>query len=168
MMAISDKLFHRHFPDLKQFFSSSHFGHSIVYGAIYAMSAGAGHSAQFGVAAMLKTASDGTFKFIDDIKEYGRRAKIMKKLFIDNGFKIVYDKDENEPVGDGFYFTISYPGFSGSQLIEELLYYGISAVSLDITGSERSEGLRACVSQFKDELRPVLEFRLNKFNENHK
>jgi hypothetical protein len=91
----------------------------------------------------------------------------MKKLFTDNGFRIVYDKDEDEPVGDGFYFTISYPGFNGAQLIEELLYYGISAISLDITGSERTEGLRACVSQFKDDMRPILEARLKKFNEQH-
>ncbi len=61
-------------------------------------------------------------------------------------FKIVYDRDLDEPLADGFYFTISYPGMTGEYLIEELLHYGISAISLDITGSERNEGLRACVS----------------------
>jgi aspartate/methionine/tyrosine aminotransferase len=167
MLVISDQLFNRHFPDLKDYFSSDLLGHSLIYGALYGMSAGVTHSAQFGVAAMLKAANDGTFKFVNDIKEYGRRAKIMKNLFTDNGFNIVYDKDENEPVGDGFYFTISYPGFTGTQLIEEMLYYGISAVSLNITGSERTEGLRACVSQFKDEMAPVLEQRLKKFKEHH-
>jgi len=48
----------------------------------------------------------------------------MKKMFLDNGFKIVYDKDEDVPVGDGFYFTISYPEFEGEQLLEELLITG--------------------------------------------
>jgi hypothetical protein len=62
----------------------------------------------------------------------------MKELFTRFGFQIVYDRDEDAPLADGFYFTISYPGFSGSALLEELLYYGISAIALDITGSERS------------------------------
>jgi hypothetical protein len=92
----------------------------------------------------------------------------MKKIFTDNGFTIVYDKDEDEPIADGFYFTFAYPGFSGADLLEEFLYYGISAITLDITGSERHEGIRACVSlvkrsQFKD-----LEERLRKFNEDHR
>jgi len=70
----------------------------------------------------------------------------MKKYFLSNGFKIVYDKDLDVPVADGFYFTISYPGMSGRELLQELLSYGISAITLDITGSEKKEGLRACVS----------------------
>ncbi|MCK7520823.1 MAG: hypothetical protein MZV64_25535 [Ignavibacteriales bacterium] len=73
------------------------------------------------------------------VKEYGEKAKIMKKLFTDNGFYIVYDKDEDEPIADGFYFTFSYPGYSGEELLNELIYYGISAISLSITGSERLE-----------------------------
>ena len=35
---------------------------------------------------------------------------------------------------------------TGKELLEELLYYGISTISLDISGSDRHEGLRACVS----------------------
>jgi hypothetical protein len=91
----------------------------------------------------------------------------MKKLFTDNGFKIVYDMDEDKPLADGFYFTISYPGFTGEDLIEELLYYGVSAISLAITGSEHTEGLRACVSQVSKTQFNDLEFRLKKFYENH-
>ena len=72
-----------------------------------------------------------------------------------------------KPIADGFYFTFSYPGFSGEELLNELIYYGISAISLAITGSERLEGIRACVSlvgrnQFAD-----LEYRLKKFHEDH-
>ena len=96
---------------------------------------------------MLKAVNDGTYKYREDVKEYGEKAEIMKDLFTSNGFKIVYDRDLDEPLADGFYFTISYPGMTGQELLEELLYYGISAISLDITGSERNEGLRACVSQ---------------------
>ena len=91
----------------------------------------------------------------------------MKKMFTDNGFKIVYDMDENEPIADGFYFTISYPGFTGVELIEKLMYYGISAISLAITGSERIEGLRACVSLVNRSQFPDLEYRLKKFNEHY-
>jgi len=60
-----------------------------------------------------------------------------------------------------------YPGFDGPALIEELLYYGISAISLSITGSEHSEGLRACVSLVNRSQFPDLEYRLRKFNEHH-
>ena len=88
-------------------------------------------------------------------------------MFTDNGFKIVYDTDVDKPIADGFYFTISYPGFSGEELIEEFLYYGVSAISLSITGSERSEGLRACVSLVDRSQFPDLEYRLKKFNEHH-
>ena len=92
----------------------------------------------------------------------------MKKIFTDNGFNIVYDKDEDEPIADGFYFTFSYPGYSGEELLNELIYYGISAISLAITGSERLEGIRACVSLVQRSQFPDLENRLKKFNEDHK
>jgi hypothetical protein len=91
----------------------------------------------------------------------------MKKMFTDNGFTIVYDKDEDDPIGDGFYFTFAYPGFSGEELLQEMIYYGISAIALSITGSERIEGIRACVSLVKREQFPALEERLKKFRENH-
>jgi hypothetical protein len=119
------------------------------------------------MAALLKAANDGTYNFVEVVKEYGEKAKIMKKMFVSNGFKIVYDKDEDEPIADGFYFTISYPGFTGEKLLEELLYYGISAISLGICGSERLEGLRACVSLVQRSQFPILEDRLKKFQENH-
>jgi hypothetical protein len=111
--------------------------------------------------------NEGKYNFIDDVKEYGEKAKIMKKLFLDNGFKIVYDKDQEEPIADGFYFTISYPGMTGVELLGELVYYGISAISLAITGSERTEGLRACVSLVKRNQFDTLEKRLKQFHQHH-
>ena len=167
VMVISDTLYKRKFPDLKRFFAGDEFGYAIVYGALYALSSGVAHSVQYGFAAMLKAVNDGTYNFVDGVRIYGERAETMKRLFTENGFKIVYDKDEDKPVADGFYFTISYPGMSGVDLIEELLYYGISAISLDITGSERTEGLRACVSQTHESQMGDLEFRLKKFAEHH-
>ncbi|MBU0764404.1 MAG: pyridoxal phosphate-dependent aminotransferase [Bacteroidetes bacterium] len=166
-MVISDVLYKRRFPDLKRFFVSDIFGYAMIYGALYSLSSGTSHSAQYALAAMLRAANDGEFNFVEHVKEYGERAKIMKKMFTDNGFKIVYDKDIDRPIADGFYFTFSYPGFSGEELLEEMLYYGVSSISLAITGSTRLEGLRACVSQIRRDQMPVLEYRLCKFNEQH-
>ena len=167
MMAISDQLFNRSYPDLLRYYSTDKFGHSAIFGALYALSAGVTHSVQYGFSALLKAVNDGVYRFRDDVIEYGEKACEMKKMFISNNFKIVYDRDLDEPLADGFYFTISYPGMTGTELLEELLCYGISAISLDISGSDRHEGLRACVSMVSREQFGDLELRLKKFSENH-
>ncbi len=167
MMVMSDDLFNRRYPDLLRYYTSDRFGHSMIYGALYALSAGTSHSAQYAVAAILKAANDGKFNIVDEVREYAERARIMKKLFLQNGFRMVYDRDIDQDLADGFYFTFSYPGFSGAGLLRELLYYGISAISLEITGSERKEGLRACVSQVYLDQMSLLEKRLQKFQEDH-
>ncbi len=167
MMVISDKLFNTTATDLLRYYMSDQFGRAMIFGTVYSLSSGTAHSAQYALTAMLKAANEGKFNFVEEVKEYGEKAKIMKKLFVDNGFRIVYDKDIDKPIADGFYFTIMYPGFDGPDLIEELLYYGISAISLSITGSEHTEGLRACVSLVMRTQFPDLEYRLKKFNEHH-
>jgi len=167
LMVISDKLFDMKAPDLLNYYSSDIFGRALIYGTIYAISSGTAHTPQYAMAAILKAANDGTFDFLSIVREYGEKAHIMKKLFTENGFRIVYDQDEGVPLADGFYFTIMYPGFEGEALLEELIYYGISAIALSITGSQRHEGLRACVSLVKRSQFPVLEARLRKFHENH-
>jgi len=167
MMVISNKLFNTRSEDLLRNYTSDQFGRAMIFGTVYSLSSGTAHSAQYALAAMLKAANEGKFNFVEQVKEYGEKAKIMKKLFVDNGFRIVYDKDIDQPIADGFYFTIMYPGFDGPDLIEELLYYGISAISLSITGSEHTEGLRACVSLVKRSQFPDLEDRLKKFHEHH-
>jgi aspartate/methionine/tyrosine aminotransferase len=164
MLAISNKLFDRSYPDLKRYFVSDKFGYSTIYNALYSLSSGVPHTPQYGLAALLKAVNDGNYNFRDDVMEYGRRAKAMKKLFLANGFKLVYDNDEGHDLADGFYFTISYPGMTGSELLENLLYYGISAIALQTTGSTRTEGLRACVSQTSSGRFPELEQRLIQFN----
>ena len=167
MMIIAPALFERKYPDLKRYYSSEKFGHAMIYGALYALSAGASHTAQYALAAIFEAVNSGSYNYIEEVREYGKKAIVMKALFLKYGFKIVYDMDMDEPIADGFYFTLSYPGFEGSQLVEKLLYYGISAISLEITGSSRTEGLRACVSQVKREQFPVLEERLKCFSEDH-
>lgn len=165
---VSPKLYESEYPDLSRFYTSTNFGHALIYGAAYAVSAGVTHSTQFALAALLKEVNNGNYNFIEEVKVYGRRAKVMKEMFVDNGFSIVYDKDDGDPIADGFYFTVSYPGFTGEELIEEFLYYGISAISLSNTGSTRKEGIRACVSLISDEQMPELRKRLELFNQNHK
>ena len=167
MTAIPDKLFNSKGNNLEPYFGSDNFGYAYIFGAMYALSSGVSHSNQWGLTGLLKAVNNGGYNFVQSVKEYGDRAKVMKKLFTENGFQIVYDMDDDRKIADGFYFTISYPGFSGVQLVEELLYYGISAISLTTTGSDRHEGLRACVSltgqdRFKD-----LEDRLKSFEKDH-
>jgi hypothetical protein len=102
---------------------------------------GTSHSAQYAMAAMLKAACDGTYDFRKEISVYGTRAHKLKEIFCRHQFYVVYDKDLDEPIADGFYFTIGYPGMTSGQLAHELMYYGVSAICLATTGSNQ-EGLR--------------------------
>ncbi|MCW3806306.1 pyridoxal phosphate-dependent aminotransferase [Plebeiibacterium marinum] len=163
-MCISNKLFNSYFESLKIRFGKGNFGRVIVGRLLYSLSAGASHSAQYAIAAMYRAACNGDFNFVEEVKEYGIRARLMKDIFIKYGFSIVYDKDIDTPIADGFYFTISYPGLTGGELLEKLLYFGISGIALKNTGSEK-EGLRACVSHTVRERFPILEERLKLFNE---
>ncbi len=161
--AISDKLYHRAYPGLTRRYGGGTFGTVYIHRVLYALSSGTSHSAQIALAAMFKAASDGRFDFVSEIKEYGRRAERLKKIFTANGFKIVYDHDLDEPIADGFYFTIAYPGMTGGELMEKLMYYGVSAISLSTTGS-RQEGLRICTSFIKPHQYDLLEERLKLFH----
>lgn len=167
MMVISDKLFSSQYEDLLLYYNSDIFGRAMVFGTIYCLSSGTAHSAQYALAAILKSCNEGEFNFVRDVREYGEKAHIMKELFTSNGFIIVYDKDIDQPIADGFYFTIAYPGLSGEALLEELIYYGISAIALSITGSEHSEGLRACVSLVPRTQFPEMGNRLKRFHLDH-
>ncbi|MBQ6668092.1 MAG: pyridoxal phosphate-dependent aminotransferase [Bacteroidales bacterium] len=166
VMVISDALFSGNYPDLVPNFGSESLGHAIVYGTVYALTSGTSHSAQHAMAAILKACNDGDYNLVQGMVAYRDKAHEMKRLFTENGFEIVYDKDEDQPLSDGFYFTIGYPGFTGEELLEELLYYGISAISLSTCGSRR-QGLRACVSLVHPSQFPELEARLKVFRENH-
>jgi aspartate/methionine/tyrosine aminotransferase len=166
-MIISPKLAAREFDGLKDYFGTSNFGHALVYGALYSLSSGTGHSSQYALAEMLRSANCGD-DFISPVKEYARRAKRMKDIFLKNGFKLVYDQDGEEALADGFYFTIAYPGMNSETLLRKLLRYGVSAISLEITGSHSFDGIRACVSRADNF--SILEFekRMKYFREEQK
>jgi hypothetical protein len=129
---------------------------------LYSISTGASHSAQYALAAMFKAASDGQYLFLEEVEEYGRRAKKLKKIFLNQGFKLVYDKDLDEEIADGFYFTVTFPGIKGGELLKHLIPYGISAISLSTTGSKQ-EGLRICTSFIQEHQYELLEQRLSAF-----
>jgi aspartate/methionine/tyrosine aminotransferase len=163
---ISNALYHRAYPALTEKYGNGEFGSVFIHRVLYALSSGTSHSAQFAMAAMLKAASDGTYDFRADIMEYGRRAHRLKEIFLRHGFSIVYDKDQDEPIADGFYFTITYPGFTGKELARELLYYGVSAIALDSTGSQM-QGLRVCTSFIQNHQYDILDQRMALFQANH-
>lgn len=165
LMVISDELFEREYSGLQKRFQGPTFGSTITLRILYSISSGTSHSAQWALTGMLKAVNDDEFNFVNDVKEYGERAKVMKQLFLDNGFELVYKTDLDEPIADGFYFTLSFPGMSGNELVANLLYYGISAIALDNTGSEE-EGIRACVSFVQRNQFGALEERLKLFHSN--
>ncbi len=168
MTAISDGLFDSRGDGLATWFGTDRFGYAYIFGGMYSLSSGVCHSTQYGLAKLLEAVNDGNYNFVEAVKEYGDRARTMKRLFTENGFYLVYDMDEDQPLADGFYFTVAYPGFTGVQLVEELLYYGISAISLETTGSSRTEGIRACVSLTGKDRFGELEQRLHRFDADHK
>jgi len=165
VVCISDKLFRRHYDDLAQRYEGLPFGLVFSTRMLYALSSGTSHSAQYALAAMFRAACDGDYDFRSEVKVYGDRAHKLKEIFLRHGFHIVYDKDLDKPVADGFYFTIGYRGMTSSQLARELMYYGVSAICLVTTGSHQ-EGLRVCTSFIEDHQYQQLDERMAIFAEN--
>ena len=163
---ISDKLFHRHYDDLSARYEGLPFGLVFSTRMLYALSSGTSHSAQYAMAAMLRAACDGEYNFRNEVKVYGERASKLKDIFCRHHFRIVYDRDLDQPIADGFYFTIGYPGMTSGELARELMYYGVSAICLITTGSHQ-EGLRVCTSFIEDHQYAQLEERMQIFEENH-
>ena len=150
MVAISDKLYHREYPELRSRYGIGRFGDNFSLTYIYVNSSSCSHSAQCAFAAMLGAAADGLYNFVENMREYGRRSARVKAAFIENGFHLVYDKDLDEDVSDGFFFTIGYKEMTGSQLLLNLLRCGVCAITMVSTRSSR-EGIRVCVSLLNSE-----------------
>lgn len=167
LTCISDKLFERHYPALAERYKDAGvFGQTLIASILYMITSGCTASTQYAYAEMLRLSTEGKINFVEDTREYAIRAEKMKKIFTDNGFHIVYDYDVTQKVGDGFFFTIGYGNMSGGDLLKELLYYGVSSISLSTTGSEQ-QGVRACTSRMRDELYPIMEERMKAFHEDH-
>ncbi|HKQ61000.1 MAG TPA: pyridoxal phosphate-dependent aminotransferase [Candidatus Polarisedimenticolaceae bacterium] len=152
-------------PALVERFGTANIGHAFVHGGLYPLTACVPQSSQHGLLALLRAANGGERRLFGAAAEYARRARIVKRLFLDHGFRLVYDNDLGAPLADGFYFTVAHPAYAhGADLLAELLHYGISAITLETAGSIRVEGLRACVSQTGDAEFPLLEERLGRFS----
>ncbi|GHV00047.1 aminotransferase [Bacteroidia bacterium] len=168
IVAVSDALFNRRFPALeRRYGSNGHFGNIMINAVLYMITSGTTHTTQYGMAAMMRAASDGELDFRDHTSEYARRAAGMKRAFLEAGFHIVYDRDPDGEIGDGFFFSVGYREFTSGELIRELMLYGISSVSLSTTGSLR-QGVRACSSRMDEDQLGLLTRRLELFARNHR
>ena len=164
---ISNKLYHREYAPLKDNFGVATFGDFFTNRLMYTLSSGTTHSVQCAMSALMEAACDGSYNFLDDVKEYGRRAKFMKDVLLAAGFELVYDNDMGSPLADGFYFTVIYPGMTGLQLTRELMYYGIAVFPLDTMGS-LEQGVRICTSFFSDNQHDIFRERIELFHQNNK
>lgn len=154
-------------PNLVNKFCTENVGHAFVHGGVYCTTSGVPQSSQYGLLGLMRKANAGQLNFVQTTREYGERAKALKPIFLRYGFQLVYDNDQGEPLADGFYFTFAYPGFEGTELLLELLHYGISAITLASTGSRRTEGLRACVSFVDASQYSLMKERLARFQADH-
>lgn len=167
LVCISDKLFEKVYPAMaRRYNDSGVFGETLIASILYMITSGCTASTQYAYAEMLRLSVDGVINFVEDTREYAVRAEKMKKIFTENGFHIVYDSDVNQKVGDGFFFTIGYGDMTGGELLQELLYYGVSSISLSVTGSGQN-GVRACTSRMSEDLYEVLEERMRAFHQDH-
>ena len=163
---ISNKLYHRVYEPLQQNFGVGEFGNFFCNRLMYTLSSGSTHSVQHAMAALMEAACEGRYNFLDDVKEYGRRAKFLKDVLLANDFYLVYDNDMGAPLADGFYFTVQYPGMNDLELTRELMYYGIAVFPLDTMGSTQ-QGVRICTSFFQKEQEPLFKERIELFKKNH-
>ena len=167
LVCMSDAVYTRHYPFFEQFYEMPALGDAYIYGVLYCSSSGTSHAAQYALAAMLEASVKGELDFVGHTSEYGRRAHLVKRLFTDHGFHIVYDIDGQSPIGDGFFFTVGYDGLTGEEVQKSLLCHGIATIDLSSTGSKQ-QGVRVTVSTVSDEESlKSLERRLAAFEAEH-
>ena len=167
VMCVSPELYHEHYPALqKRYGGSGIFGLTLTGGILDMITSGCTASTQWGLAAMMDRSCEGSLDFVSDISEYGRRAARMKEIFLKHGFSLSYRSDAEGPIADGFFFTLSYPGMDSAALVDELMAYGVSTVSLKAMGSAR-QGVRVCSSRILEEQFGLLEERMAGFEMDH-
>ena len=160
---ISPELMEKRYKNLRQYFDTERIGHAFVHGGIYPTTAGVPQTPQYALAALFEAASKGDFIFLDEVKVYSQMAAKIKIIFQKYEFDLVYDEDMGEPIGDGFYFTVSRQGMTGSELLFQMLRYGMAGIPLSTTGSTK-EGIRICVSIIRESQLGEMENRLSALN----
>ena len=139
------------------------FGDNFILNYLYVNTSGASHSAQYALSAMFEAAVDGRYNFVKELRDYGFRAHRSREIFDRNGFHLVYDKDMEQTISDGFFYTVEYKDLSNKALLEALLRCGIIAIPLNTTGSGQC-GIRVCVSRLlSDEDFDLLDKHLKLF-----
>ena len=161
---ISDALFERKSEQLQKRFGLASFGNVFVHKLIYTLSSGVSHSAQMALAEMFRLAAEGKYNYVEEIREYATRTARLREILARHGFNVVYDTDVDQPVGDGFFFTIGYNDMDENLLLEKLLMCGISGITLASTGATH-QGIRACSSAIKPHHYELLDERLAMFEE---
>ena len=146
LVCISDKLYHRKYPALKEKWGIAKFGDNFILNYLYVNTSGASHSAQYAFSAMMEAAVEGRYNFVKELRNYGMRAHRSRKIFEENGFHLVYDKDMEQTISDGFFYTVEYKDLNNRVLLENLLRCGVIAIPLNTTGSGQC-GIRVCVSR---------------------
>ena len=165
IVAFSPKLFSREYPELRKRYGMGRMGDNYIFTYLYVASSGTSHSAQYALAAMMKAAVDGEYNFVKVVRTYGERAKVSKAIFERHGFHVVYDKDIDRNIGDGFFYTIGYGEMSNHELLSDLLRCGVAAITLNNTGSNQP-GIRVCVSQLTTRMHmKMLDDRLALFEQ---
>lgn len=146
VVCISDKLYQREYPGLKEKWGLARFGDNYILNYLYVNTSGASHSAQYALSAMFEASVDGRYNFVKELRNYGFRAHRSREIFESNGFHLVYDKDMEQTISDGFFYTVGYRKLGNRELLENLLRCGVIAIPLNTTGSGQS-GIRVCVSR---------------------
>lgn len=163
MVCISSKLYSREYPALKQKWGIGSFGENYILNYLYVNTSGASHSAQYAFSAMMEAAVDGRYNFVKELRDYGLRAHKSREIFENNGFHLVYDKDMEQTISDGFFYTVEYRDMNNKDLLEALVRCGVIAVPLNTTGSGQC-GIRVCVSRLlSDEDFALLDHHLKLF-----
>ena len=165
IVCISDKLYHREYPELKKKWGIGKFGDNFILNYLYVNTSGASHSAQYALSAMFEASVNGRYNFVKELRDYGFRAHRSREIFDRNGFHLVYDKDMEQTISDGFFYTVEYKNLSNRTLLEALLRCGVIAIPLNTTGSGQC-GIRVCVSRLlSDEDFELLDRHLKLFVE---
>lgn len=163
--AISKKLYDREYPKLKERYGLAGFGDNFVLTYIYINTSGCSRSAQNAMSEMMEASVSGKYDFVGEVREYARRAHRSKEIFFKHGFSLVYDKDLDQEVSDGFFYTMRYKDKKGSEVLYDLMRCGISAITLTATRSHQ-QGIRVCVSMLNsDDDFVKLDERLGQFVE---
>lgn len=126
---------------------------------MFNLTAGAPHSAQHAIAAVLSAINENRLDLEAFLSDYAERAKRLKQLLQRHGFYLIYDTDNTYEL-NGFYLCFGYPGLSGIELVRKLLHIGVTVLPLSLFGSERIDGVRACVGRVDDESFILLEERM--------